>query len=273
MQTIDMRAAPNPVDAVAPIATAKESYGFISTRKVLDVFESRGWLVDKIQTNRVNKVERQGFQKHLVWLRNPNLPSIEGLSRSNSTEARLCLANAHDMTSAYHLFFGGLRAACLNQIMLGNVFRYFRASHSKNVIGKLNEGIDMMTEGLPEMIEGLKKLQAISMNQDQRLAYAKTLVDMRLENVKNVLSVDYSKTEKALRAEDTEQDAYTVMNRVQEYVIRGGIPYTYERKILDEKGNVLSSKNVSTSTRKLASIASQMKLNQALVSEIYKVTA
>jgi len=263
----------NPVEQVRPIAKAKETYGFVSTREILDVFHARGWEVESTQINKVRKPEKEGFQRHLIWLKNDNFKSIEGLSKNNQTSPRICLSNSHDMSTALNLFFGLLRCACLNQILAGNVFRYFRASHSKNVLSKLNEGIDFMSEGLPELVEQLRKLQNTTMSMEQRLQYAKTLVDQRLSNVQNVVDVEYSVVEKALRAEDTEQDAYTVMNRVQEYIIRGGIPYTYEKQVKNEAGEVVERRNVSTVTRKLASIPSQLALNQSLVSEIYKVTA
>jgi len=271
MQTINLQQVPSPIDATAPISTAKETYGFISTRKVIDLLEAKGWEVDEIHTNKVRVPHREGFQRHLVWFRHPTLSKIEGLSKNNESLMRFGLSNAHDMTTAYQLFCGLLRILCLNQIAAGNVFRHFRASHSKNVVSRLNEGIEFMTDGLPEMIEQIKRLQQMTMTVDQRLAYAKLLVDMRLENVQNVVKVDYSVTERALRAGDEQQDAYTVMNRVQEYVIRGGIPYTYEKQVKNDAGEVVSRSNVSTVTRKLASIPSQMKLNQALMAEIYKV--
>lgn len=262
----------SPVEQVKPVAHARESYGFVSTRRILDIFEARGWEVESVQTNRVRTEGRQGFQKHLIMLKNPKLAKIPGLSISNDSFARLCLFNSHDMSSALKIFWGALRGACLNNNVFGAVFRHFHATHSKNVVSRLAEGIDYMNEGLPELIENLRTLQSIQMSQAQRMEYARRLVDMRLENVKNVVRVDYSCTENALRAEDTAQDAYTVMNRVQEYMIRGGVPYIYENKILNEKGDVIERRNVSTITRKLSSIPSQLRLSQALVSEIFKVT-
>ncbi len=262
----------NPIDQTNPMPEAKESYGFINTRNILDVFQSHGWEVESSHANVVRKKEKEGFQKHLIWLKNTNYPSIEGLTKNNQTSPRLCLVNAHDMTSKLHIFLGALRIACLNQILAGNVFRYFGAVHSKNALQKLDDGVRYMTEGVPELIENLRKLQSINMNQVQRLEYAKRVVDVRLQNVKTV-GVDYSVVEQPLRAEDTAQDAYTVMNRVQERVVRGGIPYVYERNIYDTEGNVISTKRVSTVTRKLSSVSGQIALNQALVREIYNVAA
>lgn len=261
----------NPVEQVKPVAHAKESYGFVSTRELITVFERKGWEVEKIQRSNVRKADKEGFQRHMIWLKNASFPTIEGLSKNNETSPRLCLVNAHDLSSKLHIFLGGLRIACLNQILAGNVFRYFGATHSKNVVSRLSDGIDYMSEGIPELIENLKRLQSIQMNSEQRFAYARKLVDMRLVNVQNVVRVDYSRTEHAIRGEDTEQDAYTVMNRVQEYVVRGGIPYTYEKSFRNDAGEVVETRLVSTHTRKLASIPAQLRLNQALLGEIYNV--
>jgi hypothetical protein len=263
----------DPVEQVKPIARAKESYGFVNTRQILDTFAESGWEVESIQKQKVRLTDKDGFQKHLVWLKNKNLPEIKGLSKDNSTELRLCLVNSHDLTSALNIFFGLMRVACLNQLLAGKIFRYFRASHSRNVVSKLGEGIEYMTNGIPELVENLKKLQAITMTEDQRMEYAKRLIDLRMAGVNNLRTVDYKVAEKARRSEDEFQDGYTVLNRVQELVIRGGIPYSYERqKRNPETGEVVETKIIHTTTKKLASIPSQLKLNQSLISEIYSVT-
>lgn len=262
----------NPVEQIQAIASAKKSYGFVNTREILNVFQNRGWEIESIQTNRVRLAEREGFQRHLVWLKNDSMKEISGLSKNNQTSVRLCLSNSHDLSSALNIFFGLLRVACLNQISAGNVFRHFRASHSRHIVSRLGEGIDFLSEGLPELVESLKQLQSIQMSQEQRLEYAKRLVDLRLENVKNVVKVDYARTEQALRAEDRQNDAYTTMNRIQEFCVRGGIPYSYEMHVKNDAGEVVERRLVHTHTKKLSSIPSQVKINQALMSEIFRVT-
>lgn len=263
----------DPVEQNAPKPDAKPTYGFVSSRAILDVLAGKGWEIDSIQRSYVRKPGNAGFQKHIIWLKNRLFGAIPGLTTDNETHPRLCLVNSHDSSSSLMGFFGLLRVACLNQIATGNVFRHFRAVHSKNVLTRLSQGIDYLTVGLPEVIENVQKLQAIQLTTSQRLEYAKTLVNLRLENVQNVLQVDYSVVECAIRPQDTALDAYTTLNRVQEYLVRGGIPYAYEKTLRDVNGNTIGSQVVNTRTRAVKSIPAQLKLNQALVSEVFKVAA
>lgn len=264
----------NPIEQTTKMPSSKDSYGFVSSKDILEVFQSKGWTIDKTQVASARSKERLGFQKHIVWLKNENFGAIEGLSKDNESIPRLCLVNSHDSSSSLMVFFGLLRVACLNQIATGNVFRHFRAVHSKNVLNRLGQGIEYVTEGLPEVIENIQKLQSIQLTQSQRLEYAKAMVNLRLQNVKNVIHVDFTQVENAVREQDTANDAYTVLNRVQEYVIRGGIEYTYQKTLVDKNtGIILGTQNVNTRTRGVASIPTQLKLNTALVQNILKIAA
>lgn len=263
----------NPIEQVKAIDTAKPSYGFVSSQNILDVFLSKGWTVEKTQVTPVRDNNKIGYQKHLVWLKNENFGLIPGLSKDNDSIPRLCLVNSHDSSSSLMVFLGVLRIACLNQLSTGSVFRFFRAVHSKNITDRVSQGVDFVTEGIPELIQGIQKLQSIQLNESQRLEFAKIMINMRLETVKTVKSIDYSVVDRFLRGEDRSQDAYTVLNRVQEYVIRGGVPYSYERQVKDLNGTVIETRLVHTKTRRIASIPSQLKLNKALFHNITKIGA
>jgi len=263
----------NPIEQVKPIEGAKSSYGFVSSKAILDVFQSKGWEIETVQKTKVKSLTGEGYQKHLVWLKNANLGPIAELSKNNESIPRLCLVNSHDSSSSVMIFLGVLRIACLNQLATGNVFRFFRAVHSKNVTGKLGQGVDFVTDGIPELINGIQRLQSIELSLDKQLIFAKKMIDLRLENVNNVLQIDYNVIKHALRAEDNFQDAYTVMNRMQELVIRGGIPYVYEKQVKNSEGLVIDKRIVYTKTRKIASIPTQLKLNKALFEEIEKLVA
>lgn len=255
-----MNAIVNPIEQTKALDTLKPSYGFVNTKQVLDVFQSKGWNVVETKTLSVRNEKRQGFQRHLIALENEAFPSIPGLSQDNASKPRLMLLNSHDGTTAFRIFIGLLRIACLNGVIAGTALRDFKAVHSKNVLNRLGEGIDFLSNNMGELFNQVQTLQAVQFTPSMIEEYVKHMYNARLSGVGKVLSVNYNL--RCLRIEDKASDGFTVFNRVQETLIRGGIDYVYARDVKDANGNVIATQTVNATTRRLASIQSQIRLNR-----------
>jgi hypothetical protein len=251
----------SPVDQWRPMEGLKDTYGFIETSKVLKVFEGRGWQIAKTSIAPTRTVKRQGFQRHLLILENPSqFPVIPGLTNENAARPQLCLLNSHDGTTAFRLFIGLLRFACMNGLVSGTSLRDFKAVHSKNVLSRLSEGIDFLSNNMSELFSQVQALQSVNFTPEMIAELTKRLVDARLENVNKVVQVSYRLP--AQRMEDVNLDGFTVLNRIQEYLVRGGISYTHTLDRKDEKGNIVNTSIVSTNTRRLSSLQGQIRLNR-----------
>lgn len=261
----------NPIEQVKAFVN-RDTYGFVSSQNIVDVFASKGWLPVQSQFGNVRKLERQGFQKHLVKFEHADFASIDGLSQDNASRPQLVLLNSHDGTGSLRILWGLFRFACLNGIIAGTSLREFKAVHSKNVTNRLGAGIEYMLESLPELLDKVKALQNSTFDRVQLDTYVRLLVDARLSNVRNIQSVNYASALKVLRPQDYSNDAFTILNRIQESVIRGGIEYTYNQNETDINGNVVSSRLVHTRTRRLASIPSQTKLNTLVWDKAIELT-
>lgn len=254
----------NPVEQVKA-SVERETYGFVSTRKMLDVFESKGWQVASVDAVKPRKKEKIGYQRHLIRLENPDFPLIEGLSENNASRPQICVLNSHDGTTAVRMFLGLLRIACLNGIISGLSLKDFKAIHSKNVASRIGDGIEYLSDNIGELFKQVQLLQSMRFNDASLEKYVKQIVDARLANVSKVQSIDYTSALRIRRSEDASQDAFTVLNRLQESIIRGGISYEYLRNVKDEKtGEIVDQKLVSTKTRGLRSVPSQVKLNRLI---------
>lgn len=251
----------NPVHQEVPFSALKPTYGFVSTDSVIETFKSNGWYVAEEKIAQVRKAEKMGFQRHIVRLHNDSFASIPGLTESNSSRPELCLLNSHDGSTSLRIIFGILRIACLNGILAGTSLREFRTVHSGDLTKKVTEGVEYMTTGIPDMISSVQALQSAQFTPANQDEFVRRLVDERLKTV-NPTTVDYSTALKVLRNEDDSTDAFTIFNRVQEHLIRGGIEYKYMRKVLDDTGNVVDEIEASRTTRKLASIPQAIKLNR-----------
>ena len=253
----------NPVDQIKA-GIERETYGFVSTREMLDVFESKGWTVASTSVVKPRKAEKIGFQRHLICLENTAFPAIPGLSTDNASRPQICVLNSHDGTTAVRMFLGLLRIACLNGIIAGLSLKDFKAVHSKNVATRIGDGIEYLSDNIGTLFEQVQQLQGMQLNDAALNEYVKTVVDARLKNVRNIQTVDYSSALRVRRDADKAQDAFTVLNRVQESIVRGGIEYSYLRNIRDDKEQIVEQCLTHTRTRALKSVPSQVNLNRLI---------
>lgn len=252
-------------------ATTSASYGFVSTERILSVLESQGWLLHQQSIAKTSKPERQGYQRHLIKLVHPAFSQIDGLSINNKSVPQLCLVNSHDGRASLQGRLGIYRIACANGLMVGTDFASFRVVHSEALIKDLLNKVDAFIAGIPKALDNVRALQGRTIDLNTETALIQTIYNERLKNVKEVHSVDYNARPR--RTADTHRDAYTVLNRIQEYVIRGGIKYQYWKPVLNNDGVQIGRTVAHTTTRPVSSIDASMKLNAFVFNTFLKEVA
>lgn len=252
--------------------TDKESYGFVNTSEVLQAFGQAGWKPVSAQYGRVNKPEKQGFQKHLIKLENPQFGVIDGLNQNHTSVPQLVLLNSHDMSSRLVIFFGLLRIACLNGVIAGTVLNSMSLVHSRNIVDKLPEAIEYMVNNFHSFKNQVIELQSKQFTPAAAMEFIERVYRARLASVNNVTKIDL-RVPNALRGADIGTDAFSVFNRVQEVLMRGGINYEYQRNTLNDDGKIIDTRLVSTTTRKISSVTQQIKLNQLVYDTALELAA
>lgn len=246
-----------------------DRYGFISTKEAIDTFEKHGWRLTSTKVDNVRKAEKEGFQKHMLRFRNPQLPSIDGLRDPFTPE--LIFLNSHDSSAAARIFLGGVRIACLNLVIAGDAMLDFRVVHNVNMIKRLGEGIDYLFDNMPKFFDNVRHLSNTSFTPDAEFAFVRACVDERLKNIPKLVSADYASAMFTRRPSDKTSDAWTIFNRVQESVVRGGIKYTRKET---EKVNGLEYDVIKQGvTRKVASINQNVRLNRFVHAKAIELAA
>jgi hypothetical protein len=242
----------------------------VSTRHVLDTFEERGWNIVKSQCIRSKREVATG--KHIVRLEHKDFSYIDGLTDGNKSRAQLVLLNSHDGTTALNIFWGLLRVACLNGIIAGTAMNGFRLIHSQSITKRVPEALDYMIEGFPRFRDSIQMLQSKVMSQDAAREFTNEAYLARLGSIPGFLKREYL-SPTAVRSEDFGDDAFTVFNRVQERIMRGGIPYLKERRVLNSNGEQIGSTIIQGTTRKLSSVGQTLKLNRLVYDLAVKYAA
>ena len=256
----------NPIEAVNPSSLVKSNYGFVNSEALVSTFKSQGWDLVSSQAVRTRKLERLGYQKHLMRFENKAISSIEGLNVNNTSKPQLVVINSHDGSTSLQILWGLIRIACANGIIAGTSISSVRFRHSQNVMEQLPVGIQTLMDNAPTFFNSIVQLSNKTFTPNAVEELVKQAYDKRLEGVGKLLSVNYRLPD-VKRSEDAGNDAYTIYNRIQEVVMRGGIEFVAERKYKGE------TRTVSTASRKVTNIQEQIKLNSFLYDKAIELAA
>lgn len=233
----------NTLDQKLP--TLSDKYKLAKTSEIVKRIEGLGFTMDKFVALKVRKKERQGFQKHRAIFTSPELKAtVDGVPQ-------LLLTNSHDGTSSVVLQLGFFRYVCSNGLIVGNnIIEPVRVRHSGNDFDeRLIVAINHIVAQAHKLSESIDKMKAKVLTNAEILAFQREALQKRLGDVKiESFSVP------SHRSEDTAQDLFTVMNVIQENLIRGGA-----RVILEQDG-----KRKDKAIRRVNSLTTQTEINTML---------
>lgn len=234
-----------------------KKYQFFSTEEIIEELKLHDWTLVKqgevkIRKTGKNYQSRIGKQRHILIFENPEF-QIE-----NEGKINLCVRNSHDGGGCLEVFFGFMRIVCANQIFsksLGDGTS-IKLRHSQNYKEEFKNLISTIIPLIEKYKEQLISLKTKVLTDEQILHFANEAIKSRFGNMSTVQScLDVNKILISKRLEDNGKSAWVVFNRVQEYLVQGGLTYETTNK----KG-----KTVERTTRKLKSINSLIAFNDYL---------
>ena len=247
-RTLSLEAIRQQAPAVfAPSADEHRSnrYTFIPTERVLVGLLKAGFVpVEARQTQ--TRSASPLHARHVVRLRR----RFETVQLRDSVP-EIVFLNSHDGTSAYQIRVGLFRVVCTNGLIVSRgAFPTFSVAHRGNVVA------DVVTHAL-RMAERFELLAA----QVERMEQRRLFVDEQIRFAERALALRYAQPEQAgmaasqllncRRTEDAGDDLYSILNRVQENLLRGGL----SRR---------SSNGRLVRTRRITSIREDVRVNSAL---------
>lgn len=225
--------------------TLTDKYKLAKTSEMVKTIEGLGYKMDKFVALKVRKKERQGFQKHRVIFTSPNLKATaDGIPQ-------LLLTNSHDGTSSVILQLGFFRFICSNGLVVGNnIIEPVRVRHSGNDFDqRLIVAINHIVAQASKLTESIDKMKSTVLTQAEIIAFQREALQKRLGDAKIE-----SFSMPVHRKEDEATDLFTVMNVVQENLIRGGA-----RVLVEQDG-----KRKDKAVRRVNSLIAQTEINTML---------
>jgi hypothetical protein len=176
---------------------------------------------------------RLGYTKHMIRFRH-HAESV----RFVDCTPEIILINSHDGSSSYQLRGGLYRFVCCNGLIISLAeLGVIRVPHRGNVIASVVDGAFQITQQFAGIGATIERMARTELEEAERRGFAQRALEIRYRGRRD-FPFDAVKLLQVRRGEDCGNDLWSVYNRVQENVIRGGIDgrsasgrLTHSRKI------------------------------------------
>lgn len=203
------------IQTPVPSPSVSNRYSFLPTATIVNTMLGSGWQYDSGTARASRDPARRPYAFHVLRFSNPNMPEV-----APGVNAQAVVQNSHDAGHAFRIDFGLFRIACANGMIVQSAsVGGIRRSHMGYSVEQLRSDLDDLLERAPDAFRQVREWREIQTSADDRMALASRMGRLRW---KTGCFQPYSLLE-VRRSADAGDDLWTVFNRVQEGVIRGGI--------------------------------------------------
>ncbi|WP_272656328.1 MULTISPECIES: DUF932 domain-containing protein [unclassified Providencia] len=219
-----------------------DRYRYIPTITLLDSLQKEGFYPFFACQTRVRDASRREHTKHLLRLRRHD--QITG-----SQVPEIILLNSHDGSSSYQMLPGFFRYVCANGLVCGDSFGEVRVPHKGDVLNKVIEGAYAVLETFDAIADKREQMQSLQLPPSAQHIFAQAALTYSYGEEHHPITE--AQVLQPRRVEDKKEDLWTVYQRLQENLIKGGL-----------SGRTVKGKQ--TRTRSVNGIDGDIKLNKAL---------
>ena len=190
-----IRAVAPSIFADAPHGSRSQRYSYIPTAAVLQELRGEGFEPFMVCQTRVRQDDRRDYTKHMIRLRHA--------SQINGREANeIILLNSHDGTSSYQMLAGMFRFVCSNGLVCGDTVAD--------------------VHGFDRAQEYRDAMQAITLDAGESEVFARAALALKYDEDKPA-PITESQILMPRRTDDSRRDLWSVFNRTQENLVKGGL--------------------------------------------------
>ncbi|ENU2135222.1 DUF932 domain-containing protein, partial [Salmonella enterica] len=192
--------------------------------------------------SRVRDPGRRDYTKHMLRLRRAG--QITG-----QQVPEIIILNSHGGESSFQLLPGVFRSVCTNSLVCGQSFGEIRVPHRGDIAGKVIEGAYDALGVFDRVEEKREAMQSLQLPPPAQQALAKAALTYRFGEEHQPVTATQILTPR--RYEDRKDDLWSVFNRIQENLLKGGLPGR-------------TAKGKRSHTRAVNGIDGDVRLNRAL---------
>ena len=201
-----------------------DRYNVFKTVDVIEALSDHGFGITDARQIKARKADQHRFKQHVVRFtkRDQNLTA--------SDRPEIILYNSGDANSALKFFSGNFRMICSNNLVVGTGEKH--VLHHTQSVESFKSLLKRVFENYHRTSEQVAKLKNIFLNSDQILDMGFQFATNRWEwldrdNPTVGQFFDYDTVDylvESTRDEDDSNDAYTVINRIQENLLKNRMP-------------------------------------------------
>ncbi|MBH9406771.1 DUF945 domain-containing protein [Pseudomonas aeruginosa] len=240
-----IRAVAPSIFADAPHESRSERYSYIPTASVLQELRGEGFEPFMVCQTRVRRDDRRDFTKHMIRLRHAS--QIDARGEANE----IILLNSHDGTSSYQMLAGMFRFVCQNGLVCGDTVADVRVPHKGDVAAQVSEGAYEVLHGFQQAQESRDAMRAVTLGGGEAEVFARAALALKYDAPDKPAPITERQVLAPRRRDDNRADLWSVFNRTQENLLRGGL--------LGRGGNGRRQR-----TRPVQGIDQDLRLNRAL---------
>ena len=223
-----------------PHYEVSEKYHFIPTIDVINEIKQHNWYPTSVQEASVKDESKDGYQRHLVRFRH-----FDDLLNPKENAVELLLFNSHDRSTAFSISAGIYRFVCANGLVIADsVFESYKIKHIGDRENDVLTAINNITAFKPQLEQKINTLSSIMLSDQEKHSFARSAIPLRFDTHLEVATDDLLVPH---RMEDEHDDLYTVMNVIQENLLRGNI--SGQNK---ETGRKFRSKEITSVSKDVA---------------------
>lgn len=231
--------------AEAPHESRSQRYAYIPTATVLTELRKEGFQPFMVTQTRTRHEDRRDYTKHMIRLRHASQINVRGEANE------IILLNSHDGTSSYQMLAGMFRFVCSNGLVCGDTVADVRVPHKGDVAGQVIEGAYQVLHGFDRALESRESMQAITLDEGEAEVFARAALSLKYDDPDKPAPITESQILMPRRFDDRRPDLWSVFNRTQENLTKGGL-------------HGRSANGRRQQTRPVQGIDSDVRLNRAL---------
>lgn len=228
--------------------TRSKRFEVIPTQRILTRLASEGWFPVYAHQSMPRDTTRIGHAQHVVRLRHHK--DLERAPRVDDEFNEVIIRNASDGTSAWIMEEGRFRQVCSNGMYCSISTSIVRIKHANDCLDRASSEANLMIEKLRNIDETIIAMKCIDLSPMQQVDFGNAALELRYGSLKEA-PFEASAIIAPIRDADKKNDVYTVFNRIQESIIKGGI-----------MGR--SPNGRRTTSREVRSVAQNASLNRGL---------
>jgi len=246
----EIRAFAPSVFATEAHDSRSERYGYVDSQKVLLPLLQEGFQVFEVRHQTARDVSKAGHATHMLRMRHRN-----GTALADGVVPEVLYLNSHAGQTQADIFAGAYRYICTNGLMTGDTFKSVKVMHRHGAEDKIIEGVFKVLDSQPLLGHTINEMSSVSLDRGEQQVFARAAMDLRWDRDEETGNSAAPVTPDQLlipaRYEDRQNDVWTVFNRLQERLIRGGV-----------RGVTANGRR--TTTREVEGIQENTRINRAL---------